>query len=44
MLFLPQMQEFEAGVARYGFPYNEGFTNGTTPAAHIAELERAPCA
>ncbi len=39
MLFLPQMQEFGAGVAWYGFPYNGGFANGTTPAEHIAELE-----
>jgi carboxymethylenebutenolidase len=39
MLFLPQMKEFGAGVAWYGFPYNGGFTNGTTPAEHIAELQ-----
>ena len=39
MLFLPQMHEFVAGVAWYGFPYNGGFANGTTPAEHIAELE-----
>lgn len=39
MLFLPQMHEFGAGVAWYGFPFNGGFANVTTPAAHIAELE-----
>ena len=39
MLFLPQMREFGAGVAWYGFPYNGGFANGTTPEDHIAELE-----
>ncbi len=38
MLFLPQVKEFKAGVAWYGFPYNGGFTNDTTPASHIAEL------
>ncbi len=39
MLLLPQMREFGAGVAWYGFPYNAGSANCTTPAAHIAELE-----
>ncbi len=39
MLFLPQMRDFGAGVAWYGFPYNGGFANGTTPEDHIAELE-----
>ncbi len=39
MLFLPQMHEFGAGVAWYGFPYNGGFANGTTPAELIADLE-----
>jgi carboxymethylenebutenolidase len=39
MLFLPQMREFGAGVAWYGFPYNGGFANGTTPEEHIADLE-----
>jgi carboxymethylenebutenolidase len=38
MLFLPQVKEFKAGVAWYGFPYNPGFTNDTTPASHIGEL------
>jgi carboxymethylenebutenolidase len=38
MLFLPQMKEFRAGVAWYGFPDNPGFTNDTTPTSHIAEL------
>jgi carboxymethylenebutenolidase len=38
MLFLPQVKEFKAGVAWYGFPYTGGFTNDTTPASHIAEL------
>jgi carboxymethylenebutenolidase len=36
MLFLPQFREFRAGVAWYGFPYNPGFTNDTTPESHIA--------
>ena len=39
MLFLPQIKEFKAGVAWYGFPYNGGFANDTTPASHIAELD-----
>jgi carboxymethylenebutenolidase len=38
MLFLPQFKEFRAGVAWYGFPNNGGFTNDTTPASHISEL------
>src|SRR5512139_850960 len=38
MLFLPQVKDFRAGVAWYGFPYNPGFSNDTTPASHIAEL------
>ena len=38
MLFLPQMNEFDAGVAWYGFPYSRGFANDTTPASHIGEL------
>lgn len=38
MLFLPQFREFRAGVAWYGFPYNPGFTNDTTPESHIAGL------
>ena len=39
MLFLPQVQELNAGVAFYGFPYSRGNTNNTTPAEHIGELE-----
>ena len=38
MLFLPQVKEFKAGVAWYGFPDSSGFTNNTTPTSHIAEL------
>jgi len=38
MLFLPQVEEFKAGVAFYGFPYSRGNTNNTTPAEHIREL------
>jgi carboxymethylenebutenolidase len=38
MLFLPQVKDFKAGVAWYGFPYNAGFANDTTPVSHIAEL------
>jgi carboxymethylenebutenolidase len=38
MLFLPQVKDFRAGVAWYGFPDNPGFANDTTPASHIAEL------
>jgi carboxymethylenebutenolidase len=38
MLFLPQVAEFKAGVAFYGFPYSRGNTNNTTPAEHIREL------
>lgn len=39
MLFLPQVHEFGAGVAWYGFPYSAG-SNGTAPTDHIGELER----
>lgn len=39
MLFLPQMREFKAGVAWYGFPFNPGFQNETTPASHLKDLE-----
>lgn len=39
MLFLPQLKEFKAGVAWYGFPNSIGFTNNTAPASHIHELE-----
>jgi carboxymethylenebutenolidase len=39
MLFLPQVKEFNAGVAWYGFPNSIGYTNNTAPAAHIGELD-----
>jgi carboxymethylenebutenolidase len=39
MLFLPQVKEFNAGVAWYGFPNSLGYTNNTAPTAHIGELE-----
>lgn len=39
MLFLPQLDDFRAGVAWYGFPFSRGFTNNTTPASHIPELQ-----
>lgn len=39
MLFLPQMEEFGAGVAWYGFPYSGGFANGTLPVDLVADLE-----
>lgn len=38
MLFLPQVKDFKAGVAFYGFPNSLGYTNNTAPASHIAEL------
>ena len=38
MLFLPQIKDFKAGVAFYGFPYSQGFTNNTSPEEHIQEL------
>jgi carboxymethylenebutenolidase len=38
MLFLPQIKDFKAGVAFYGFPYSQGYTNNTSPAEHIQEL------
>jgi carboxymethylenebutenolidase len=38
MLFLPQIKDFKAGVAFYGFPYSKGYTNNTSPAEHIQEL------
>jgi carboxymethylenebutenolidase len=38
MLFLPQMKDFSSGVAWYGFPYNSGFANETSPVDHIGEL------
>ena len=39
MLFLPQVTDFGAGVAWYGFPNSRGYTNNTTPSEHIAELQ-----
>ena len=39
MLLLPQVKDFRAGVAWYGFPYNPGFANETTPVSHIADLD-----
>jgi carboxymethylenebutenolidase len=39
MLFLPQVKEFNAGVAWYGFPNSIGYTNNTAPASHISELD-----
>jgi carboxymethylenebutenolidase len=39
MLFLPQLKEFGAGVAWYGFPESIGFTNDTAPSSHIRELD-----
>jgi carboxymethylenebutenolidase len=38
MLFLPQVKDFKAGVAFYGFPYSQGNTNNTMPVEHIGEL------
>ena len=32
------MKDFKSDVAWYGFPYNSGFTNDTTPEPHIREL------
>lgn len=39
MLFLPQVKEFNAGVAWYGFPDSIGYTNNTAPVSHISELD-----
>jgi len=39
MLFLPQIDEFAAGVAWYGFPYQGGFNNETLPADFIGQIE-----
>ncbi len=39
MLFLPQIEEFNSGVAWYGFPYRESAANETAPAGHINELD-----
>lgn len=38
MLFLPQIEEFSAGVAWYGFPYSGGQANGTPPARFIENI------
>ena len=38
MLYLPQVADFKAGVAFYGFLYSLGNTNNTTPTEHIGEL------
>lgn len=40
MLFLPQIEEFESGVAWYGFPYSGGTeTQPDDPASQIDQLE-----
>ena len=39
MLFLPQIEEFDSGVAFYGFPYRESTANETAPAGYIDELD-----
>ncbi len=39
MLFLPQIEEFNSGVAWYGFPYRESTANETAPAGYINELD-----
>ncbi len=38
MLFLPQIEEFSAGVAWYGFPYSGGQANGTPPADLVGNI------
>ncbi len=38
MLFLPSIEEFDSGVAWYGFPYSAGFNNETRPADLIEGL------
>lgn len=38
MLFLPQIEEFSAGVAWYGFPYSGGQANGTAPAEFVENI------
>ncbi|WP_292518261.1 dienelactone hydrolase family protein [Methanoculleus sp.] len=38
MLFLPQIEEFSAGVAWYGFPYSGGQANGTPPAEFVENI------
>lgn len=39
MLLLPQIEEFDSGVAWYGFPYRESAANETAPAGYIDELD-----
>ncbi|MDD1674430.1 MAG: dienelactone hydrolase family protein [Methanomicrobiales archaeon] len=39
MLFAPQVKDLHSAVAWYGFPYNPGFANQTTPAEHIDQLD-----
>lgn len=39
MLFLPQIEELDSGVAWYGFPYRESAVNETAPAGYIDELD-----
>lgn len=38
MLFLPQMADFQSGVAWYGFPYSGGFANQSKPSEFIEQL------
>ena len=40
MLLLPQMPEFKAGVAWYGFPYSGGFANQSQPVEFIPQLQQ----
>lgn len=40
MLILPQMHEFKAGVAWYGFPYWGGFANQSHPVEFISQLQQ----
>jgi carboxymethylenebutenolidase len=39
MLYLPQVDEFTAGVAWYGFPYQGGFNNETLPGDLVDQIE-----
>jgi carboxymethylenebutenolidase len=39
MLFLPQIQDFQSGVAFYGFPYAKGFADQTAPVDYISSLK-----
>ena len=38
MLFLPQIEDFQSGVAWYGFPYSGGFNNETLPADLVGDI------